>query len=445
MRALTISLVLGVAGLAQAAEVAPSTTAAPTTVEPTPVVAPEAPVTPSGPEAPPLPTVPTIEPLPENAEAQTPALTKTVPSPNAAVKVKMGKGVTLTGDDLELTIRAMFQPRQTIDAIHGEDDPDTTFAARRMRLVLQGHALVEKLRYQIQLGFSGQDSEPDNRSPLLDAYVSFEKVRDLSVRAGQMKVPFDRARVTSSSALELVDRAGVVSELNLDRDVGVYAFSKDLFGLGNKLGYAVGVFGGDGRNRQLESYGLLYVARLDFTPMGKFDDYVEGDLERHTTPMLGFGVAGAYNQNTNRPRSTTGTPFQAARFDYTSVEADAVFKFKGFALLGEVLYRQADEDAKTTTIDGEMVTETSRSAWGFYAEPSMMLTYKLQAVARYGELHPLDGNMDTKLVKLHEGTAGLNYYFAAHNLKLQGDYTETWAADFGDADHRARVQMQLYF
>ena len=442
MRALTISLVLGIAGLAQAAEVTPpAAPVAPTSVEPAPEVAPE--LAPA--EAPKVPKAPMIDPLPETAEAPpTPVVTKSA-STNAAVKVKMGKGVTLTGDDLELTIRAMFQPRQTVEDLHGSEDPNTTFAARRMRLVLQGHALIDKLRYQIQLGFSGQDSETDNRSPLLDAYVSFEKVRDLSVRAGQMKVPFDRARVTSSSALELVDRAGVVSELNLDRDVGVYAFSKDLFGLGNKLGYAVGVFGGDGRNRQLESYGMLYVARLDFTPMGKFDDYVEGDLERHSTPMLGFGVAAAFNQHTNRPRSTTGTPFAAARFDYFSAEADAVFKFKGFALLGEVLYRQADEDSKTTTVDGEMVTETSRSAWGYYAEPSMMITDKLQAVARYGELRPLDGNMDTKLVKLHEGTAGLNYYFAAHNLKLQGDYTETWGDELADSDHRARVQMQLYF
>src|SRR5690606_18113427 len=114
-----------------------------------------------------------------------------------------------------------------------------------------------------------------------------------NVWLGQMKVPFSRQRVNSSSALNMPDRSLVSSEFNLTRDLGVMFTSQDLGGLGGRLAYYAGVFMGEGRNAfNLSDFGLLYVGRLEVRPFGKFDDYSEGDLARSPTP--GLSIAGAY-------------------------------------------------------------------------------------------------------------------------------------------------------
>ncbi len=173
--------------------------------------------------------------------------------PDAApiqVRAKFGEGATIaTKDDkVSLTLRARVQT-QALFATNKDDsdDPRTEFLVRRMRLEVKGNIVGEKLTYRVQLGFSNRDTESDLRLPLRDAFMNWKAHRLLELRFGQMKVPFGRQRVNSSSALEMVDRSIVVGELNLDRDVGVYMHSNDLVGNDGLLGYVVGVFGGDGR------------------------------------------------------------------------------------------------------------------------------------------------------------------------------------------------------
>ena len=112
--------------------------------------------------------------------------------------------------------------------------------------MFEGHAFTRKLTYTIQLGFSNRDMEPDLLIPLRDAYVTWQALRDLGIRFGQMKVPFGKQRVVSSSSLQMVDRSIVTSELNMDRDVGLYLMSEDLLGLKGRLMYQAGVFSGQG-------------------------------------------------------------------------------------------------------------------------------------------------------------------------------------------------------
>ena len=192
------------------------------------------------------------------------------PAPAMVVEGGFGKGATIKSSDdrFSLNIRGRIQARATVTETDGDGDPPVTgFQVRRMRVVLQGNALGPELTYYIQLAFSNLDMESDLRSPLRDAYFTWAIARDANLRVGQMKVPYGRQRVVSSSALQMADRSIVVAEFNLDRDVGLHLFSKDLFGLGEKLGYSLAVFGGDGRNRVTDAFGLLYAARLQVTPM----------------------------------------------------------------------------------------------------------------------------------------------------------------------------------
>jgi hypothetical protein len=308
--------------------------------------------------------------------AATPALAAPDPwlptSPDTQASLRLGRGIDFTTTDgfARLNLRARMQLRfSQFSAEDGEAPEVSEFQARRVRLLAQGHVYDGAMHYYLQLGFSNLDTEADLRLPLRDAYVTYTRVRDLHIRGGQMKVPLGRQRVVSSSALQMVERSIVVGELNLDRDVGVQVLSDDLFGLGGKLAYNAGVFSGDGRNRLASAPGVMAVARVAVRPFGAFDDFVESDHARSAEPRLAIAIAAAHNRNTNRRRSTFTAPYQFARFDYSHVNADLIFKYRGFSVISELIYRRASEPfVEQMSPTGDLVREYARNAWGFYAQ-----------------------------------------------------------------------------
>jgi hypothetical protein len=248
------------------------------------------------------------------------------------VTVRLGEGLTVKSadGDYSIQIRARAQIRFTaLTDSPGNDDASVGFSVRRMRLLFLGNLFDEHWLYYIQLGFSNLDMEPDLRIPLRDAYMTSTHLRDLNVRFGQMKVPHDRQRVISSSALQFTDRSIATAEFNLDRDVGIQALSTDIAGRGGRFGYNIGIFGGDGRNRLPTNAGLLYAARVQFLPMGPFDDFTEGDLTRSADPHLAIALSGAFNQDSVRARSTFTETFQLGSYDYVHFASDFSFKWSG--------------------------------------------------------------------------------------------------------------------
>jgi hypothetical protein len=216
--------------------------------------------------------------------------------------------------------------------------------------------------------------------------------------------------------------------------------SDDLGGADGRLGYAVGVFGGEGRNRLGDSFGWLLAGRAAIRPMGGFDDLVEADLERSESPKLAIGVSGAWNTNTNRSQSTTGDLYEAARFDYVHAGADLMFKWAGFDLSSELLFRRADEDSLVAPESG--LREFSRSGWGWYAQAGEMLTKKLQVAARYGHLVPLEGT-DPELEEAQELGGGLSYYLQDHALKVQLDWFWLFGEALEGGEQQARLEFQI--
>lgn len=361
---------------------------------------------------------------------------------------RLGKGITARSadDTFALTLRLRMQLQTAVtaptdDAVDAgaRDAVTTETAVRRMRVLFQGHAFTKQLQYYVQLAFTNRDMEPDLRSPLRDAYVTYAARPWLQLRAGQTKVPFGRQRVVSSSAQQMVDRSLVVGELNLDRDVGVYLFSKPLGGV---FVYQLGVFSGDGRNRAIARPGQLYVGRVQLTPLGDFDDLTEGDHERSARPRLAVGVAGAWNDNTIRERSTFSDVYTLGDFDYAHFAADLVFKVAGFSLQGELLLRQADRDVLPAPDPAD--DERSRSALGAYGQVGYLIDEHLEVSARYGHLRPR-GDTAPDLVEINELGGGVSYYFHQHALKLQADYFHIFGPSDEHDRHLARVQLQVYY
>lgn len=367
-----------------------------------------------------------------------------------AVTAAVGRGVTVTSADgrFSMNVRGRVQLRETVVAPPPEDGSARQLTSqaqvKTVRLSLQGHTLSEDLRYTVQLALAQNDYRDGAVSPVYDAYLDLAASRDLSLRVGQTLVPFDRLRTIREFALQLPDRPRAVSELSLDRDVGMYAFSDHLGGEHSILAYRVGGFGGGGPgNVAPHELGGLLVGRLELRPLGPVDDDSEGDLERRAAPGLALGVAGAYNVHAPRVRSTTSTLFEGGTADYLHLCGDVVVKVRGFAVEAEVVMRDAARDEIVSTDDaGAQRVEYTRSGWAVIVQPSMMLTRRVEVAARYGRTEPI-GETDPGWVadlrsQANELAAGLNLYVNQHRFKVQGG----WLTIFGDATGPLRGEEQ---
>lgn len=360
-----------------------------------------------------------------------------------------GKGVTIrTGDEFSMTLRGRTVFRDTL--AWGAGETTNELGLRTLRVMLGGNMLVPELRYLIQLAFGANDFEAGNPSPIFDAYLEYTRFRDLNVRFGQFFVPFDRGRTIREFALQFVDRAQVIQELNLDRDVGLMLSSGNLFGT-RVLGYNAFVGSGKGRNRVggVSPVGFLYLFRFNVRPFGEFDDDTEGDLLRLPKPRLLLGLVQAYNQHTNRQRSTFGTTLSLGTVNYLHQGVDALFKYAGFSFLGEFLYRHGRPARLTQSANGETKTEWTRSGYGYLLQAGMMLTKNFELTGRYDELFTF-GETDPALVKLvaergKELAFGLNLYLNGHFFKFQADYVRAWASSDVDATELARFALDATF
>jgi hypothetical protein len=372
----------------------------------------------------------------------------------AEVTAKPGAGFTVTSGDgkYSVTLRPRIQLRETFT--YEGDEPSNEINVKTLRLNIQGHVLSKHLKYRVQLAFGPKDFEPNNYSPIFDAHLDYTRLQSLSIRVGQFFVPFDRARTTREFALQLVDRQQVVRELTLDRDVGVMLYSDDLFGAKQRLGYALFVGGGEGRNRVgAQAMGPLLVARLMFKPWGNFDDDSEGDLERRRTPKLALGVAGAYNVASSRMAGTYGADFQLGTVDQVHGAADLVFKLRGWSLSAETLVRRALKDELIGTLDDMPAVERTRSGYGYFVQSGVMVHRMVELVGRWDDLYAWRGTDPAFVEQIarrgRQVVAGLNVYLLGHSLKIQADYTFAFGAEFDPAidpgAHVARLQLDASF
>jgi len=377
------------------------------------------------------------------------------PESDISVRAEPGKGITFqAGDRFSLQLRARIQYQVALSSPTGEavgvgasDVLTTESQIRRFRLVFAGHAFRPELRYYIQLGLATRDMESDLLVPLRDAYITWQPHRDLGVRFGQMKVPYGQQRVVSSSALQFVDRSIVTSEFNLDRDVGVYLMSEDFLGLGGRLMYQAGVFGGRGRNRSGGPNAALPFLRLQVNPFGAFDHLVEADISREDQPRLALGLSGAYNVASNRMRSTHGGVYTAGNFSFQHVGADLHFKWRGLSVLSEFFRRQATEAQLTSEpTPGRSVTDFSRSGRGYFVQAGYVLPFALEVAVRFGELRPSRTNAPEARFQLQRELGGsVSYYFSEHALKLQADYFRLFGEEAQAERNQFRLQAQLFY
>ena len=364
------------------------------------------------------------------------------------IKFRPGKGVEINSadDNFQLRIRVRVQMLYTI--IHGDigsnDAADATnktlndFRLRRARFVFQGHAFGKYNQYKLEIDPLRKDNV------VLDYYLDFTKNRDIQVRVGQYKLSSNQERVISSGNLQMVDRSRINSEFSLDRDMGIDIRSRDFLGK-NKMRYVLGVSMGNGLNNfQVTNFGMVYLARIEYLPLGIFRDYSEVDFAR-TKPRLSIGATYSFFNKAERDRGMVGKPFaDGGTADYHFVYVDAVFKAWGFSALSSLAFRTGTRQVGDITMDpdGNPIEPTApRNGLGWMLQAGYLLPHThFELAGRGAIIHALRG--PTSLSDSYGVTFSTSWYFARHPFKIQADVSQIWEDTFHDGITTFRMQLQ---
>lgn len=379
-------------------------------------------------------------------------------STDTAISGVPGKGLTVDlGGAFSFNARTRFLIRYQLafpaEDENGDRELEQTVNIATARVWFSGHAYTRDLTYMIQLAVADRDYRDGAISPIFDAYVDYKAHRDFNVRAGQYFVAFDRLRTVREWALQMGERPRPITELTLDRDVGVTFYSDTFLGDASPVALRLGAFGGGGTNlSEGKEPGALVVGRAELRPLGPLDDDVEGDLERRCKPALALGAAVANNWNTNRLRSTTGSTFAGGTTDYFHAATDLVFKGWGFALQLEYLWKYASQDQiLSVDADGSPVTEYTRSGHGWVAQASYVFDPPFEVVGRLTRLYATPETdpvfVNEVETRGQEIAGGFNYYFNGHKLKAQADWIARMPNDFAFevTEHVAQLQLDATF
>lgn len=314
-------------------------------------------------------------------------------------------------------------------------DNEYSFQMRRLRLYFSGNAFMPWIKYYVQL-----NADRGSDFVLSDYYVDFARFKESALQLGQYKVPYNLEELTSSSALEFVDRSIVNDEFVLGRDIGVMLHGE----IGKMFEYGASISNGTGRNKaNNEDNDFMYVARVAFSPFGTFK-YSQAHLEKHPEkPLLRIAAAIAgipglepAKEKTDGKAGKRCEDIGAAKCDVVQFTADGVFKWMGFS--SEVEYQLRNIDPS-----GDF---DSTLAWGLRAQVGYVYwPYKTGIAFRFAVVDP---DTDVGNDKRYEYTPALSYYPFGHRLKLQADYSYLVEEepDGGDLnDNRFRVQLQFYF
>lgn len=365
-----------------------------------------------------------------------------------------GEGLRIRSSDgrFELTTRLRGMLLLTMTNPDGGDF-GVDLEMRRARVTFQGVVFDPHLRYKLQLAFAPRDLQwvggidgHATRTPLLDWYVESRHLRELNVRAGQFVTNISRERTISSSSFNLVDRSLMSNEFNLDRDIGVELRSTDFLGLG-MLRYYAGVTIGEGRDSLLSAdTGFLYYARVELLPLGLWDDYTQGDLDRHSEPRISIGAAYAYLDDAHNDRGILGHPPQdGGTTDMHLLNADVYFVYQGFSLMTEFTWRDGSRNPGDAIDPMTMMpfpVAVPRNGYGLFAQAGYLLPdLPIEIAARYSRVAPTGAQ--SALTENQEIGGGVNYYIHEHALKLQADFFEIWGgSDIDQGEERVRVMLQ---
>lgn len=381
------------------------------------------------------------------------------PVVGGAATFKPGAGLQVRSADGRFSLRVSLWSQLRATTHHnqipasGAANPSTALEITRARLIVAGEVFSKDIHYLAHLMFAPKDlgfkDGTATRAPIFLWFTSYTRLKNANLQAGFFFVPYSRQRLTLATSWQMLENSSASYEFTLAQDIGVQVSSPDLGGLG-LLRYSVGVFSGEGYDwARSADPGLNYAARLEFLPLGMFQDYAEADFERRRVPRLALALAYAFSDRDHQTRAVAGAAFaDGGTMSAHNATADLVFKWSGMSILADVYLRDGwRQPGRLTQMDGSPVpVQAARNGVGWTAQMGVLIPRtRFEIVGRRSGVRPLKTG-PTSLTSLDEAGAGLNYYFFRHALKLQLDYIHTWGPGrpTGRSD-QARLQLQAVF
>jgi phosphate-selective porin OprO/OprP len=387
---------------------------------------------------------------PAQVDAAKPAAPADAPKPQTQVDASKG-GFTVRSGDNSLTfgvyvqVRGVLDSRELYDADAKDtlgfgraDGPTPSFDVAKVRVSFRGTMFKPWVKYNF--AFEAGRTSGESSSKIKDAYLELGK--DLvSVRAGQYKVPFGLQEQAPDWGQEFVDRSLANAAFAPSRDAGVMVTGT---GREKTLGYAAGVFNGAGESRVQNNSAVMWVARVWADPLGEYklaESAVDAPLKSNL--HVGLAVRGG-----DIMKGGTAGVVQDVN-DQTAVGLELAWKWQRVFLTGEGFWQRTEVHNPTS---GPHVDALGWHLQGGY----MVLAKRLELALRYAEVDP---NRNSAKDKTTELRGAANYYWKAHNLKLQADAGRLTydakatgrgtrlpsAADKKLADFQLRLQLQLSF
>jgi phosphate-selective porin len=295
----------------------------------------------------------------------------------------------VASQSLELSGYTQVRYTRTDEDING-------FRIRRARAGLKGE-ILKKINYALQIDAS--------KSPiLLDARVEITFSPYARLTLGQFKVPFGLENLTSSSALDTINRSQTVENLCPGRDIEAQGrdIGVALSGKFSRIEYNLGVFNGEGSNRTDTNEKKDLVARLGFHPF----DFLTLSLSHYQGKSTLFGG------NSVVDRDRTGV--------------DIFFVHEQLSVKGEyIAARDYQADRYGWYVQG-----------GYYLVPD-----KIQAIVKYDSY---DADRDIQGDRTDVITLGLNWFFSKI-IRLQINYEHHTEGLTGTSENVILAQFQAGF
>lgn len=328
-----------------------------------------------------------------------------------------------------LTGRVQVQASTT--SVDGDDipvaPPATAFETRRVRLGA-GFAYDEWISGEVEADFAGGGAR------LTNGFVDLAVHDRLAVRAGQFKKPFGVFELESSTRIRTIERG--VRIRGLEQLVGAPAETQYLLGSGGyagrqvgvmahgalgRLGYAVGVFNGEGANVQESSDSKAVAGRVTWAARSPL--------------VLGAAVS-------RQPTWLTEGPVPVGdEIHGTAVELDATwggFRQPGLHaraewMLGDTPFTSTGSDLPTMTgVHGLVSWFAPRDGRVEGWEPVLRLAWADPATE-------LDGDSGFLV------TPGLNLYFNGRNRLMANADVYVPEQDGLDPELALVAQLQIHF
>lgn len=293
------------------------------------------------------------------------------------------------GSDEGVKVKGYIQPQININQTDNGWD-ESHFLFNRARI-----GFVGNIPYDVSYYVFAELSPFKTGNPyLLDAFVSYSRLKFAKVSLGQFKVPFSLELNTPCQSLHTINRSLVVSELATpDRDRGfMISGGHDTF----LFTYSVGLFNGTGILTQNDPNFVL------LKPDNNMGKDVVGRIVFHPFDFLNVG--GSFKYGTSPNTDPTMDDNVTKRF-----AGELEFKMNKILVQGEYIY---GEDIGTYTTGGgcgeplEFHTGSVKRA-GMFVQAMYKTDFLLQPVLKYENYNT---NLDVDNTTNHVTTFGLNYF-----------------------------------